>query len=237
MKALRLAVALVGLAVVSGSTRAESPRYGSFELGAGTYRPNIDAQTGLQAPLPYQDIFGSGRGWMFRVGISRALFTYPGALELGFRTGYYRASGSSRQVDPLTGAITDQKSTDTTTFNIVPTSLTLTYRFDLLADRYNVPFAPYGRVALERYNWWASAEGSSTKTGATNGYSFTGGIAFLLDFLDAGLGRELDADTGINHTYLFFDVTKSWVKDFGSSKSWDLSDGKASLAFGMMFVF
>jgi hypothetical protein len=237
VKALRFAVALAALAALSGPARAESPRYGSFELGAGTYRPSIDSQSGLLAPLPYQDIFGTGRGWMFRVGVSRAIFTYPGALELGFRTGYFRASGHSRQVDPATGAITDLPSTDTTSFNAVPTSLTLTYRFDLLADRFGVPLAPYGRVALERYNWWVSGAGSSTKTGATNGYSFTGGIAFLLDFLDSGLARELDADTGINHTYLFVDVTKSSVKDFGSSKSWDLSDKKVSLAFGMMFVF
>jgi hypothetical protein len=237
VKAARWSVALAALALLSGTARAESPRYGSFELGAGTYRPNIDSQSGLSAPLPYQYVFGGGRGWMFRLGVSRALFTYPGALELGLRTGFFRTSAKAFQVDPTTGAITGQRSTDSTAFNVVPTSLTLTYRFDLLADRYGIPFAPYGRVAIERYNWWVSSDGSSTKTGATNGYSFTGGIAFLLDFLDAGLGRELDADTGINHTYLFLDVTKSVVKDFGSSKSWDLSDDKASIAFGMMFVF
>lgn len=236
MIATRFALSLAAL-LAATAVRAESPRYGSFELGAGTYRPSIDSQAGLATPLPYQQIFGTGRDWMFRVGVSRAIFTFPGSLELGFRTGFFRVSGHSLQRDPATNAITDQKSGDTTSFNIVPTSLTLTYRFDLLADRYNVPFAPYGRVALERYNWWVSGDGSSTKTGATNGYSFTGGIAFLLDFLDSGLARELDADTGINHTYLFLDATKSWVKDFGSSKSWDLSDEKISLGFGMLFVF
>jgi hypothetical protein len=41
----------------------------------------------------------------------------------------------------------------------------------------------------------------------------------------------------VNHTYLFFDVTKSKVDDFGGSKSWDLSDEKVSLAGGLMFVF
>jgi hypothetical protein len=235
---VRLVLLLAALAVASApaAVRAESPRYGSFEFGAGQYRPNIDAQPGLAAPLPYGQIFGTGRGWMFRAGISRAIFTYPGALEIGFRTGFFRDSGNGLQVQ--NGVITDVKSGDPTTFNVVPTSLTLTYRFDLLADRLGIPLAPYGRVALERYNWWITgSSGSMGKTGATNGYSATGGIAFLLDFVDEGLARELDADTGINHTYLFVDVTKSWVKDFGSSKSWDLSDEKTSLAFGMMFVF
>ncbi len=238
MTRFRVAVALALFTAAVGPARAESPRWGSVDLGASTYRPSIDSQSGLAAPLPYQQIFGNGRGWMFRVGVSRALFTQAGSLEVGVKTGYFRDSGKSLQVDPTTGAITNQKSADTTSFNIVPSSLTLTYRFDLLADRWSIPLAPYGRVALERYNWWVTGgPGSSTKTGATNGYSATGGIAFLLDFLDPDLARELDADTGINHTYLFLDVTKSWVKDFGSSKSWDLSDEKASVAFGMMFVF
>jgi hypothetical protein len=44
-------------------------------------------------------------------------------------------------------------------------------------------------------------------------------------------------DTGINHTYAFFDVTDTHVDDFGSSSSWDLSDEVLSLGFGLMFVF
>jgi hypothetical protein len=231
--ALVSAVLLVGPAAAT----AESPRLGSFELGAGQYRPSIDSQAGLATPLPYEQVFGDHRAWMFQVGVSRALLTYPGTLEVGIRSGYFRASGSAVKVD-ASGKAGTTASPDPTTFNIVPTSLTLTYRFDLLADRWGIPFAPYGRVALERYNWWVTgSSGSMGKTGATNGYSATGGIAFLLDFLDSGLARELDADTGINHTYLFVDATKSWVKDFGSSKSWDLSDEKISLGFGILFVF
>jgi hypothetical protein len=234
-------VLLLGSLLLSAgpvTARGESPRIGSFELGAGGYRPSIDAQAGLVEPLPYQDVFGTGRGYMFRAGISRAIFTFPGALEVGFRTGYFRDSGHGYQKD-ASGNLTNIRSAETTTFNIVPTSLTLTYRFDLLADRVGIPFAPYGRVALERYNWWITGSSASIgKKGATNGYSATAGIAFLLDFVDEGLARELDADTGINHTYLFADATKSWVKDFGSSTSWDLSDTKrVSFAFGVLFVF
>jgi hypothetical protein len=229
-------LACLAALLIPALARAESSRLGSFELGAGPYRPDIDSD--LVGAQPYRDVFGTGRGWMFRVGVSRALITHPGALELGLRTGFFRDSGHALQVDPVTGLPTGERSADTTTFNVVPTSLTLTYRFDLLADRYGIPLAPYGRVALERYNWWVTGgTGSTSKTGATNGYSFTGGIAFLLDFVDPGLARELDADTGINHSYLFFDVTKSKVDDFGSKKSWDLSDEKLSLGFGMMFVF
>ena len=49
---------------------------------------------------------------------------------------------------------------------------------------------------------------------------------------------EMDLDTGINHAYLYFDVTKSYIDDFGSSKSWDLSDEDGlSYSFGLLLVF
>ena len=257
MKLARLALAAAAAAALAlaptraSADRTESPRQGSFELGAGTFYPNVDAGCGtaLNAPAgtpatcpfpkpgPYEQVFGTSRGWMFRFAIGRALFTSRGALEVGFKSGYFRDSGKALQKDSTTGAITDVRSGDSTTFNVVPTSLTLTYRFDLLADRYDIPLAPYGRLALERYNWWSTTVNGPTERGATNGWSWTGGIALQLDFFDRQLAREMDIDTGINHTYLFFDVTKSHVDDFGSKKSLDLSDKDYSLAGGLMFVF
>jgi hypothetical protein len=232
---LALALAALAAAPAAHAQYRESPRLGSFELGAGKYYPNIDSA--FAAPGPYQTIFGTAQGWMFRAGISRALIMRPGALEVGFKTGYFRDSGNEL-VKTLGGAITPVPSSGKTTFNIIPTSVTLTYRFDLLADNFHVPFAPYGRVALERYNWWVTkAVGGNAKMGGTNGWSATGGMALQLDFFDPGLARELDQETGINHTYVFFDVTKSFVDDFGASKSWDLSDKKVTYGFGMLFVF
>ena len=109
---------------------------------------------------------------------------------------------------------------DETKINIVPTSLTLTYRFDWLAERYGIPLAPYGRFAFERYNWWVTdGKGDWAKEGGTNGWSATGGLALLLDFIEPGAARTLDRETGVNHTYLFFDVTKSKVDDFGSKRA------------------
>ena len=227
----RLAALAAALLLAGPAARAESPRIGSFELGAGPYRPNIDSD--FTAPGPYRQIFGGGRSAMFRAGVSRALYTDVGQLELGFRTGFYSKSGhgvlASDHVTP---------SGDRTSFNVLPTSLTLTYRADFIPDRWGVPLAPYVRVALERYNWWVTKGGGSwTEKGATNGWSATAGLALLLDFFDRDLARELDADTGINHTYLFFDFTKSKVDDFGSSKSWDLSADRISWAGGLLFVF
>jgi hypothetical protein len=79
--------------------------------------------------------------------------------------------------------------------------------------------------------------GRSRREGATNGWSVTGGLAFLLDFLDPSLARELDRDSGVNHTYLFVELTRSDIDDFGSSRSWSLSDERFSIGAGLMFVF
>jgi hypothetical protein len=232
----RYAIAIAALLLAPAAALGESERWGSFELGAGTYYPDIDSEPGLVPPQPYQRTFGSSRAWLFRAGLSKALLTRPGALEVGLKTGFFRDSARGFQKDGA-GNVTPQRSVDSTTFNFVPTSVTVTYRLDLLADQYGIPFAPYARVAFERYNWWGTTEGGSTDTGATNGWSWSAGIALQLDFFDRGLARELDMDTGINHTYAFFDVTDTHVDDFGSSSSWDLSDEELSLGFGLMFVF
>jgi hypothetical protein len=198
----------------------------------GQYRPNVDAEFPKGAG-PWQEAFGSSQGWMFRAGVSydvlRAAF---GALEVGLQAGYFRRSGFSQL---LAGG----PSGDETSFKMIPTSVTLTYRFDWLADRYNIPFAPYGRLAFDRYNWWITdGSGHTARSGATNGWSAAFGLALLLDFFDPTLARELDRDIGINHTYLFGELRKTKVDDFGSSRSWDLSDDRAlTWSAGMLFVF
>lgn len=228
MKRLVLA-ALVAAAVLPSAAAAASPRLGSFDLIAGPYRPNLDE--GLPS-RPYSTIFGRSRPWLFRLGLSYDLSHYFGSLEVGLQTGFLTKSGFAKTANGAT-------SSDETAFRMIPTSATLTYRFDYLADRYNVPLAPYGRVAFERYNWWTTgATGGTSRYGATNGWSAAVGVALMLDFFDPTLARELDLDTGVNHTYVFGEARKTRVDDFGSSRSWDLSDdGDFAYALGLLFVF
>lgn len=227
MKRLLVATLLAALAPAAGAV--ESPRNGSFEVLAGPYRPDIDA--GLAA-RPWDSTFGRTRPWLFRVGVSYDVFHAFGSLEVGLQTGYLQKSGFGRTD---TGIV----SSDETKFRMIPTSATLTYRFDYLADQFHVPLAPYGRLAFERYNWWITkGTGGTSRYGATNGWSAAAGLALLLDFFDPTLARELDNDTGINHTYFFGEVRKTKVDDFGSSKSWDLSDtGALQYNLGLLFVF
>jgi hypothetical protein len=224
--AAALAAALVSTSALAAT---ESPRRGSLELGAGPYRPSIDSEFDGSA-APYEEIFGGGQSWGFRLHLARAFYKRYGALEVGFKTGFWQDKGKQIAEDGT-------RTADETNLRIVPTSLTLTYRFDWLAQRYNIPFAFYGRGALERYNWWVTDRGDWAEKGGTWGWSATGGVAFLLDFVDRNLAREMDNDSGINDTYVFFDVTTDRIDDFGSSKSWDLSSDGFTYGVGILFVF
>jgi hypothetical protein len=237
---IRNALVLLALAIALPAGAEEqpelgaSPRWGTFEFSLGAYKPNVDAE--FSGAQPWSTVFG-GRGLIFRADVSKSIFTGFGSLDVGIGAGYFQKSGKGRLEDGTVSA-------DGTSFKMIPLRVSLTYRFDVLARRYNIPLSPYGRFSLDRYQWWvtngagdtASFEGENG-SGATNGYSFSGGVAFLLDFLDPGLAREMDRDTGINDTYLFVDFTKSFVSDFHSARSWDLSDEKVSISGGILFVF
>jgi hypothetical protein len=251
MRVPRLAFALAALAAVAlapavADAQTPSRRLGSFEFGAWNWYPDLDAGStpflptaGPEGQGPWEQTFGGGRRWGFRAGLSRTLLAGFGTLDLGVRTGYLEASAKGFQNDAPAGQPPIWvRSGDSTAFRVIPTSVTLTYRFDYFAERFNVPLAPYVRAALERYNWWITdGAGKTSQKGATNGWSATAGMALLLDFFDPQLARDLDRESGVNHTYLYFDVTKSYVDDFGSSKSWDLSDEKFSYSGGLLFVF
>jgi len=233
----RLAAAL-GLLLLAGPSRAQeqgaSPMSGSFEFRVGGYKPNIDAGPFKTPPAigPWESTFGGSRPLRFDLQVARALpWRNYGTVEVGLGAGWFRATGHGLKLD-------NEVSPDSTSFQMVPVALSLTYRPDVLFDRLGIPLVPYARVALQRYNWWVTGTtGSTSKSGATSGYSYGGGLAFVLDWVDSTLARELDHDTGINHTMVFVDLAKTKVDNFGSRTSWDLSDTSLTYSFGLMFVY
>ncbi|BDG08879.1 MXAN_2562 family outer membrane beta-barrel protein [Anaeromyxobacter paludicola] len=238
MKRLLAAVAVLALATAARAEDSspeapslESPRWGSFEIRLSGYHPKIDSEF-AGSFTPYQNSFGDKRGWMGKLGVSKELYHGIGTLEAGAAAGYWEMYGHGHLTkDPTVAA-------DSTALKVIPLSLMLTYRFDWVAEQIGVPLAPYGRVSLDRMQWWVTdGSGGSSKSGATNGYSLTGGVALMLDFFDRSLAREMDRDTGINHTYAFVDFTKSFIDDFGSKSSWDMSDSATTLTAGLLFVF
>lgn len=238
MRRLLLAAAL---ALAVGPARAESPRTGSFEVRLSWYRPDLDSEFG-GAIHPYADAFGTSKAVMLQLALAKSLWiSEVGTLDLGFGAGYWEKYGTGLTPAGAPG--------DRTTLKMVPLQIYAGYRVDYLFERFGIPFAPYARAALVDHLWWVNdgagntasftslTGGTSRGSGQTYGYAFTGGVALVLDFFDPTMAREMDLDTGINHTLVYGDVTKSVIDDFGSKKSWNLSGADLVFSIGLQFVF
>jgi hypothetical protein len=237
----RLGVAAgLALLLASGPARAADrlAGSGSFEFQVGPYRPLIDSEFALAPGVvgPWATSFGASRRLMYKLHGGKALVRGYGTLELGGGIGYFSASGHGLF---SSGVVSQEK----TGFNLVPLSVDLTYRVDPVYERLGIPLVPFGRLALIRDQWWVTGAGGSTsKSGATNGWSWGGGVALVLDFIDPTLAREMDADTGVKHTMLVVEVARNKVDDFGKTSngvksSWDLSNDGLAVTFGLMFAF
>jgi hypothetical protein len=185
-----------------------------------------------------------------------------GNFAIGNTAGYYRRTTHSFAyvTDPTTGSPTTActsgaagncvRSGDTTALNIVPLSIMAVYRFDYLARRWKIPFVPYVKVGLAYYIWWIENGGGflsiaqftppgSTSSqggwGGTFGWVANPGGAFLLDVLDPSAAKTIDAELGINHTYLFCEFHYADISGFGAAGKMNLSD--TTLNAGISFEF
>ncbi|HET6440655.1 MAG TPA: MXAN_2562 family outer membrane beta-barrel protein [Anaeromyxobacter sp.] len=223
--------ALLAAPIARAQTAPPPSKWGSVELGGGGYKPNIDHEFHGSA-TPWRDAFGGGPAPMYRLHVAKSIWDGFGSLELGFKTGFFSKSGHA-----LTTTPPYTRTGDRTTFNIIPTSITVTWRGDLVYEQAHVPLVPYVRAAFERYNWWVTKQGNWGRRGATNGWSASAGLVLVLDWLDPDAAREMGRDYSVSHTGLYFDVTKSKVDDFGSKKSWDLSEKGLFWSTGLLVVF
>jgi hypothetical protein len=136
------------------------------------------------------------------------------------------------------------RSADTTSLTVIPLALELVYRFDVLALRYNVPLVPYFKGGLAYYLWFIQrGDGGlafernnpgNKAIGGVPGFVLHPGVALMLDFIDRTSARTLDAELGINHTYLFFELAYADIRGLGIfANKINLSDTtwNAGLAF------
>jgi hypothetical protein len=189
------------------------------------------------------------------------LHRWFGSFAIGNTIGYYRRTTHSFAYNPSpTGSQTQpcdttvvgscQRSGDTTALNIVPLSIMGVYRFDYFAQRWKIPFVPYFKIGLAYYVWWiengggflsiaqftpAGATQSQGGWGGTFGWVMNPGGAFLLDVLDPSAAKTIDAELGINHTYLFCEFHYADVTGLGAANKMNLSD--TTLNAGLAFEF
>ena len=238
--ALVAAVTLSGLLLAPGAANAQdlgvddNDPTGSLEIRLGGYTPQVDEA--FSGNGPYEQIFNDESMLLAELEFGRYFGRLGGAWGGGFGFGFMQAVGKS--VDDM-----GNSSVDTTVFNIIPLRLHATYKVDLLARKYNVPFVPVFKLGGDYYFWWitdgqgaiAQDEGGGKGRGGTFGWHGAIAIHLLLDTLDQRAATNLQFDFGIYNTYLFAEYLIAEVDDFGSSSSIILSD--QTFMFGLAFDY
>lgn len=181
-----------------------------------------------------------------------------GTLAIGHTLGYYRRTTHSLEYTTVGGnamtSCVEPNCTispgDTTALNIIPLTIEGIYRFDYLANRYHIPFVPYFKAGIGYYIWWIEngggffsiAQYANPTTGKTDsgfggtwGWVLHPGGSFLLDVIDPNAARVMDAELGINHTYLFCEFSYANITGFGAAGKMNLSD--TTLNAGLSFEF
>ncbi len=241
----------------------ESSQWFALEFKFTPYTPHIDQSAGL-APgqTPFGDLFnpqlddkgmstkGQQPGYRMLTTIEfdvQFLHRAWGNFGVGITTGYYRRTTHGFQLNPGNIACTVPmctRSGDETALNIIPLSALFVYRFDLLANKYHVPLVPYFKIGLAYYIWIiengggvlsiAQKDGQSGY-GGTFGFVLHPGLALQLDFIERGVAKTLDAELGINHTYLFVELNYANINGFGASNKMNLSDTMLNAGFAFEF--
>ena len=222
---------------VAAHNRFKSPQRLAFELRFGPYVPDVDSEFD-GARTPYRDYFGSGSRLMTQIEVDYEIWHRFGTIAAGVGLGYFSASATA----PLASG-TGQPSNDQSTFKIIPVSVSAVYRFDYFLETRRFPLVPYGKVGLD-WAYWQITDGNDEiatdgqngrARGGTLGWHAAAGIAFVLDWVDPEAARSFDADMGVNHTSLLFQVTRSDISGLGMSDRLHVGDTNWSL--GLMFQF
>ena len=216
-----------------------------MELRMGPYRPDIDSefQSRPAAERPHQLYFGNKRRLLSQVELDYQLWNGFGSLGIGAQIGYFRETAKAF-VDPGDGVTPSVRSGDTTRLMLVPTSLSLVYRFDVAAVRLGIPLVPYAKAGLD-WVYWSVTNGNGDVTvdkgssgkgrGDATGFHGAVGLSLLLDVFDPGASQEFDSETGVNHTYLFFELAHYEINGLGSKAQPRLGD--TTWSTGFMFEF
>jgi hypothetical protein len=240
----------------------------ALEIKFGPYLPDVDSSPGLSGRTPFADVFGtvdvnnatdklvtkltppSARllttvefDWQFWHGFgSLGVGASAGIMRRTARALAYRDDGTLC-VDRV-NQVQCSRSGDRTAFSVLPLTLELVYRFDVLAKRWRVPLVPYLKGGIAYYLWWSEdadglaefrePDGSVDRAiGGTWGLVAHPGLAFLLDIIDPSVAQVMDAELGINHVYVFAELNYGWINGFNSKEKLVLSHltWSAGLAF------
>ncbi len=235
-------LALLAVTAASAPARAELRPEASggmgvaFEFKGGPFLPALGR--GPEMLDAWREVYGNDRRRvLLNVGLDlQVLRAQHGTLSVGGGVGFIGWNGAARvnSADAAGNLELVSGPDGSSAFQLVPITLTVGYRFDMLMERSPVPLAPYVRAGVAYGLWWNTRDdGGLSRTevggeeqlalGGTPGLVGTVGIAVVLNALDRRAAAQLHSNTGIRATYLFIEGQSLWLDGFGG-RVFDFSD-------------
>ncbi len=221
-----------------------TPREYAIEARFGLYTPDVDSAFGASTTKPNAFIFGNEKRPMFQMEFDWEIFQEFGTLAVAGAIGYYKENAwACKQIELLADPTTCARSGDNTSLRLIPVAALLVYRMDEGARQWKIPLVPYAKIGLN-YTVWTVNDGNGNVPdyigggrgqGGTAGWQAAVGMSLLLDFLDPGAARGFDADSGVNHTYAFFELDH--IDGSGLGRKNVLHVGDDTWFTGLMFEF
>jgi hypothetical protein len=198
----------------------ESPRAWNFELRFGPYRPDVDSEFSDRGSTarPYAQTFGSSRHLMAGLEIDRQVLHRGGTWAVGLGVGHYQVSAAALEANLST------RSGDQTTLTLIPAWLSLVYRADILRQRFHSPLVPYAKAGLDCSFWKTSDTSEPSTDGKTFGWHAAAGLSFDLSVLDPEDAHDMDRESGVNQTAVFFEYAHASLDGFGSGSVLHVGD-------------
>ena len=224
----RILLALAAVAITSGAAsaqysdelrarnrRASVERF-AFEFGVGTYTPDAGRTA----------IFSGDRGPQLRMefDVLPLRIPYVGMLGAGFSFSWVKLDGKL-----CATATCDENDSldDSGRLRLFPLAPLAVLRVDVLARELGIPIVLTGKIGPDIIRYDVDG-GSSTGSGTVYGLRWAAQVALELDFISPRRVASLDADWGINHSYLLFELMGSNITsgtDFGDSLTWTVGLG------------
>jgi hypothetical protein len=198
----------------------------------GPYRPRVDDEFNGGAQ-PFNDTFGPGDSLMFGLEIDWQALHIPhfGSLGPGAGWQFVTFSGNAPFTD---GSGTSKQGTS---IWIMPIYAVGVLRVDFLARDFDIPIVPYIKGGLTYALWEARDAGATSQDqagiqglGASVGYQLQAGGMLLLNFFAPQASLDMDAASGVNNGYLFWEWMYSDVNSLGKGMQVGASTWVAGIA-------
>ncbi|KIG15157.1 hypothetical protein DB30_05857 [Enhygromyxa salina] len=233
--------------------RVESPQRFAIEVKFGPYLPDVDHRYTGDGFGPYANIYGRvddlgatikqpAKGLFSVVGFEWQFVHFGGPFSVGTTIGLFRDRANALVAEPVEDGESLRSAADKTFFSVIPVTVLLGYRLEVLADRFRVPLVPYARGGVAYGFWWerkgaqlATNSAGQKARGGSWGWQVNLGLMLRLDFIERGTAIDLDRLTGINHTYVFGEWQFSHLDGFGSDAAMTVGDD--TFLVGLAFEF